>query len=132
MCKWNKFAEFIPTILKILPLIRAIIQDNNFFGTSYWTMMNMNQVKHGKCDWSRDTSLYLQSSINVLNECHFTYSPNEQRERKSLSISYRVKCTSNQISKITSSSFIVVSEKLKLKLKVQNFCCRWFPAMNAQ
>ena len=50
-------------------------------------------VKHDKCDWSSDTSLYLQSGINVLSACHFTYSPKPQQEqnfRKLLIISYRV------------------------------------------
>ena len=77
-----------------MPVIRAIIQDNTFFYAVYETCMkNINKVKHNKCDWSRDTSLYLQSSINVLNACYFTYSQNEQLEqhfRKSFIISYIV------------------------------------------
>ena len=55
-------------------------------------IMNINEVKHDKCDWSSDTSLCLHSSINVLSACHFTYSTKMQQEqsfRKSLIISYR-------------------------------------------
>ena len=55
--------------------------------------MNINEVKHDMCDWSSDTSLYFQSAINVLNACHFTYSPKTQQEhnfRKSSIISYWV------------------------------------------
>ena len=55
--------------------------------------MNINEVKHDKCDLSSDTSLYLQSGINVLSACHFTYSPLTQQEqnfRNSLIILYRV------------------------------------------
>ena len=50
-------------------------------------MLNINKLKHDKCDWSSDTSLYLQSSINVLNARHFAYSqiPKlEQNFKKSL------------------------------------------------
>ena len=55
--------------------------------------MNINEVKHDKCDWCSDTSIYLQSGINVLSVCHVTYSPKTQQDknfRKSLIISYRV------------------------------------------
>ena len=55
--------------------------------------MNINKVKRDKCDLSSDTSLYLQSGINLIRTCHFTYSPKtkqEQNFRKSLIISYRV------------------------------------------
>ena len=54
-------------------------------------MMNINKVKHDKIDSSIDTSLYLHSSINVSNECHFTYSKISERQqnfRKSFIISY--------------------------------------------
>ena len=55
--------------------------------------MNVNKVKHDKCNRPSDTSLYLQSGINVLSSCHFTYSPKTQHEHnfwKSLLISHRV------------------------------------------
>ena len=54
-------------------------------------MTIINKVKH---DWSSDTSLYLQSSIDAVIAYHFTYSQIPEREqnfRKSLIISYRVK-----------------------------------------
>ena len=73
--------------------------------------MNIIEVKY-KCDWSSDTALYLQSGINVLCACHFTYSPKTQQEhniRKSLIISYRVDA-------LQLNSHIVVSQKFKLKL----------------
>ena len=55
--------------------------------------MNINDVKHDKCDFSSDTFFYLQSGTNVLSAFHFTYLPTTQQEqnfRKSLTISYRV------------------------------------------
>ena len=79
-------------------------------------MLNIIKVKHDKRDCSSDTSLYLQSSINILNACYFTYSPNEEWEqhlRKSLIISYRV--NELEFSRIT-LAFIFVSQKFKLKL----------------
>ena len=56
-------------------------------------IININKVKHDNCFWSSYTSLYLQSGINVLSACHFTYSTKTQAEqnfRKSIIISYRV------------------------------------------
>ena len=82
--------------------------------------MNINEVKHDKCDWSSDTSLYLQSGINVLSACHFTYSPKtrlEQDFRKSLIISYRVNALQlNFLEILRYRNYIVVSQKFKLKL----------------
>ena len=55
--------------------------------------MNIDKVKGQVRLISSDTSLYLQSSINVFSVCHFTYSPKTQQEqnfRKSVIISYRV------------------------------------------
>ena len=86
--------------------------------------MNINEVKHDKCDRSSDTSLYLQSGINVLRACHFTCSSKTQQEqnfRKSLIISYRDKCTATKFSRNTLLSYIVVSQKLKLKLITAKF-----------
>ena len=88
-------------------------------------IMNINKVKHDKCDWSSDTSLYLQSGINVLSACHFTYSPKTQQNqsfRKSLIISHRVNAlAATKFSRNTSLSYIVVSQKFKLKLKNAKF-----------
>ena len=86
--------------------------------------MNINKVKHEKCNVSSDTSLYLQSGINVLSACHFTYSPKTQQEqnfRKSLMISYRVNETKfhftvTKYSRNTLLSYIVVSQMYKLRL----------------
>ena len=50
-------------------------------------------VKHNNYDSFSDTSLYLKFKINVLNACHFTYSPEPDRGqnfRKSLIVSYGV------------------------------------------
>ena len=44
-------------------------------------MMNINKVKHEKCNWSSDTSLYLQPSKNVLNAYYVAYSPKVQVQR---------------------------------------------------
>ena len=66
----------------------------HFFRRPIWNhIMKINKVEHDKCDWSSDTSLYLQSGINVLSACYFTYLPKTQQEqnfRKSLIISYGV------------------------------------------
>ena len=97
-----------------------MIQDNTFCNRSVWKhIMNINEVKHNKCDWSSDTLLYLQSGINVLSACHFTCSPKTQQEhnfRKSLIISYRVNFSAAKFSRNTLLSYIVVSQKFKLKL----------------
>ena len=85
--------------------------------------------------WSSDTSLYLQSGINVLSACHFTYSPKMQQEknfRKPLIISYRVNALQLYFLEILYYfkqfwnnfkqffhillSYIVVSQKFKLNL----------------
>ena len=47
----------------------------------YNRIMNINDLKHDKCDWSSDTSLlYLQSDLKILSACRFTYLPKTQQE----------------------------------------------------
>ena len=66
--------------------------------------------------------LHYKSSINVLNACHFTYSPNEQHFRKSLIISFRVNALQLNFLELYTVIVIVVSRKFKLKLRSANFC----------
>ena len=47
--------------------------------------MSINKVKY---DWYSDTSLYLQSSIVVLNACRFIYSQILERFKKIQNILY--------------------------------------------
>ena len=85
--------------------------------------MNINKVKRDKCDWSSDTSLYLQSGINDLSACHFTYSPQMQQEqnfRKSLIISYIVNALQLIFLEIL-CYYIVISQKFKFKLISSKF-----------
>ena len=65
-----------------------------FFWHAVWNHDDIKKVQQDKCDESGGTSLYLQSSINVLNACHFTYSlikyeDHEHHLKKSLIILYR-------------------------------------------
>ena len=81
--------------------------------------MNINKVKHDKCDWSSDTSLYLQSGINVFSACHFTYSSKTQQEqnlRKSLIISYRVNALQLNFQEILCYHILSLHKKFMLKL----------------
>ena len=64
-------------------------------------------------------TLYLQSGIDVLNVCHFTYSPKTQQEqnfRKSLIISYRVNALQLYILEILCYHILSSAKKFKLKL----------------
>ena len=88
-------------------------------------MININKVKHDNWDRSSDTSLYLQSGINALSACHFTYSPKTQQEqnfRKSLTISCRIKLQLNFLKILY--HYIVVWQKFKLILISSIFLLR--------
>ena len=52
--------------------------------------MNINKVKHDKCDLSNDTSLYLQSGRNVLSACYFTYSPKTEQEQNFIKVQAQI------------------------------------------
>ena len=85
--------------------------------------MNINKVQHDECDWSIDTYIYLHSSINVLNGCHFTYSQIPEREqnfRKILNYFTLSQRRATAFSRIT-LSFLDVSKRFKLKLMSAKF-----------
>ena len=74
-----------------------------FKGHIEWKNYKYNKVKHDNFDWSIETSHYLQSTINVLKACHFTYLQIPDWNRISENIVYFMysSCTAAKFYRIT-------------------------------